>query len=508
MLGWLKRPRTAPATDAEALVTRADALLRAGDLEGARTCLSEAVAHVPGDARAVGRLGTVYHALGDLPTAAACYESALDLAPGYAEMHYSLGLAKGTLGELAGAEEAYRRAIALEPGFLEARFNLAVLLHEHDRLADAVEAYRVVLSIAPDHADATLGLALALQEARDLDASDAVLDGLLARFPEHPEANFYRSFSHLARGELATGWDRFARRWQARAFQPHARRYAAPEWQGEAVAGRTVLVWPEQGFGDTLQFARFATVLARRGARVLLESPPTLARLLCTLPGVEIVAPGAALPEFDFHVPTMSLPRFLARDAADIPADVPYLHPAREDVARWRARLAGLRGLKVGVAWAGDPRPHDPASHRIDRRRSLHFRELAPLARVPGIAWVSLQLGSPASQAAAPDAPLALCDPTADIRDFADTAALMQALDLVLTVDTSVVHLAGATARPTWLLSRFDGCWRWGLAGETGPWYPTVRILRQETPGDWGPLLQRVADDLRNVATGARPLPC
>jgi tetratricopeptide (TPR) repeat protein len=508
MLHWLKRPPAPQGPDADTLAARAQALCDAGDLQGAAACLTEAIAIAPGDARLVGRLGTVHHALGDLEGAVRCYATALDLAPDYAEMHYSLGLARGALGDVAGAVAAYREAIACRPEFLEAHFNLATLLHEHDRLGEAAAAYRTALAIVPGHRDAALGLGLALQETRDLDAADAVLDALLASHPDDPEASFYRSFTDLARGRLGPGWDRFARRWQASAFLPYARRYPVPEWQGEPVAGKTFLVWPEQGFGDTLQFARFAPVLAQRGARVLLESPPPLARLLGSLQGVEVVTPGTPLPPFDFHAPTMSLPRFLARQEADIPARVPYLRPDPNEVARWHARVAGLSGLKVGVAWAGDPRPHDPASHRIDRRRSLRFDQLAPLADVPGVAWVSLQLGSPARQASAPGAPLRLHDVTSEVRDFADTAALMQSLDLILTVDTSVVHLAGATARPAWLLSRFDGCWRWGLAGEASAWYPTVRVLRQESPGDWRALLARVAVELREVASGTRPLAC
>jgi hypothetical protein len=269
----------------------------------------------------------------------------------------------------------------------------------------------------------------------------------------------------------------------------------------EDLAGKRLFVHWEQGFGDTLQFCRYALAVRARGARVILSVQDPLVRLLRGLdPGIEVIG-GAETPQsFDYHCPLMSLPLAVGTTLETIPARTPYLSAAPARTAAWSTRLTAVTGLKVGLVWAGDPRPHDPASSAIDRRRSIALERLAPLLAEPGVSFFSLQKGSPAGQLADIPAelrPLACMD---EAGDFADTAALISNLDLVITVDTAVAHLAGALGKPVWILSRFAGCWRWLLERDDSPWYPTARLFRQAEPGDWGPVIAKVATRLAEVA--------
>ena len=262
---------------------------------------------------------------------------------------------------------------------------------------------------------------------------------------------------------------------------------------------RVVLVRAEQGFGDMLQFCRYVPHLADLGARVVLEVPTPLRRLMGGLDGVDrVVAAGEALPWFDRHCRLMSLPRLFGTRLETIPDQVPYLRAEPALVEQWRARLSGLRGRRIGLVWAGGMRIDKPHAAAIDRRRSIPFALLAPLASAPGCGFVSLRVGDTAP-VDGPEAPRAdwLLDVSDGITDFADTAALIETLDLVIAVDTAVAHLAGALGKPVWLLNRFDSCWRWLRDREDSPWYPGLRQFRQTTPGDWDGVIARVVAALR-----------
>lgn len=499
MFRWLTSRSDGPSKGAE-WADRAETHLAAGEAAQAESCLRRALELEPGNARWSARLGTIRHSLGDRPGAIAAYSAAWEIDPGYAEMPFNMAIAEAELGRPDRAEARYRDAVRLRPGFLEAWFNLACLLFEIDRHADACVAYGQVLALDPGHVQARIGLGSTLQEMRRLEDADLEFARVLARFPDNPDANLHASFNSLIRGDLATGWKRYAYRWQLADMAEQVRRYPQPRWSGEPLRGRRILVYPEQGFGDMLQFVRFVPRLVAAGAHVVLEAPRALVRLFGSLEGVEVIPARSPVPAFDVHAGIMDLAQHLAPTLDAAGTGGPYLQAPPEAVDRWRAQLAADARFRVGIAWSGDPRPDVPGAARIDRRRSLRFPQLAPLAAVPGISWYSLQLGSPAAQARVPDAPLALVDHTAELTDFADTAALMEALDLVITVDTSVIHLAGAIGRPAWVLSRFDGCWRWLLEGEDSPWYPTVRVYRQGAPGEWAPVLSSVAADLARVA--------
>jgi hypothetical protein len=315
----------------------------------------------------------------------------------------------------------------------------------------------------------------------------------LAIGPADPRTQWHLAMNHLLSGNFAAGWDRLEARFEATGACAQE-----PAWDGAPFQpGTRVLLRAEQGHGDTLQFVRYAPLLAARGAVVLLEVQPGLKRLLAAQPwGHGVIAQGDALPPHELQCPLMSLPRAFATRLATIPAEIPYLRADPREVAAWRHRLAPMPGPRVGLAWAGGFRPQDLEVRMMDRRRSMPLARLAPLARVPGVRLVSLQKGPPSAQARHPPADMALLDWTDELRDFADTAALIEALDLVISVDTAVAHLAGALGRPVWLLNRFDTDWRWLLARDDSPWYPTMRLFRQPSPGDWDGVVRSVADAL------------
>jgi hypothetical protein len=273
------------------------------------------------------------------------------------------------------------------------------------------------------------------------------------------------------------------------------RAFSRPRWNGEAGNGGVLLLHAEQGFGDTLQFCRYAPLAAARGWRVVLEVPQPLVRLMGSLDGVErVVASGDPLPEFDMQCPMMSLPFAFDTELDTIPADIPYLSADHRDVGRWESRLAELGpGLRVGLVWAGNARRHSTDLNATDRRRSMDPALLGPLAGVGGVHFFSLQKeGEP---------PFALHDYMDECTDFADSAALVETLDLVIGVDTSVIHLAGSLGKPVWLLNRYDSCWRWLREGETSAWYPGLRQFRQPLPGAWTPVVEAVCRALKTTAT-------
>jgi hypothetical protein len=300
-------------------------------------------------------------------------------------------------------------------------------------------------------------------------------------------------------GRFEEGWKEFEWRWKKKAFS--GRNFSAPLWRGEAIGDRTILLHAEQGLGDTLQFCRYALLIAC-SARIILEVQAPLVRLLSRLPGVmQIVARDDNLPPFDLHCPLMSLPHLFGTTLDTIPAATPYLSADPALAANWQERLAGLDGLRIGLVWAGGQRL-DPAAAAVDRRRSTALKALAPLGEVSGVRFVSLQKDGPAAQAADPPHDLMLHDFTTDLHDFEDTAALIVNLDLVISVDTAVAHLAGALGKPVWLLNRFDTDWRWLLNRDDSPWYPTLRQFRQPRPGDWNGAVCAARDALQRLAAG------
>lgn len=302
-------------------------------------------------------------------------------------------------------------------------------------------------------------------------------------------------------GDFVRGWQEYEHRWTLSENHGRQREFAAPRWQGGELAGRTLLLHAEQGLGDTLQFVRYAPLLVRRGARVIVLCQPPLKRLLMEMEGISVVADDEPLPEFDLQLPLLSLPRAFGTTLATIPAEVPYLRADPVDVRAWGRKLDDKDHFKIGLVWAGNRR------HLNDRNRSCTLDAFAPLAAVSGIRLYSLQKDAAAAEIQNAPATMRLVDVGKELVDFADTAAAITCLDLVITVDTAVAHLAGALARPAWLLLPFAPDWRWMLAREDSPWYPSLRLFRQNQAGDWSGVLTAVMNALQQQlpATSVRP---
>jgi tetratricopeptide (TPR) repeat protein len=434
----------------------------------------------------------------------------LEQRPDLAEAHNTLANVLEELGRLDEAEAAYGRAIALRGDYAEAHYNLGLLLQGRRRLDEAEAAYARALALRPTLVQAHNNRGAALRDLRRPDEAMAAFETAVRLRPDYADAQFNQAMCRLMRGDFAGGWAQYEWRWRTRQADVARRDLGRPLWLGrEDLAGSTILLHAEQGLGDTLQFCRFARDVAERGARVVLEAQPGLERLLARLAGVErVVVRGQPLPPFDRHTPLMSLPLALGARAEDLAAAVAYLSVEPAAAARWAERLAGAPGLRVGLVWAGAPRPDQPIAAAVDARRSLPLTAFAPLAAVAGISLFSLQKGAAGAQLAqlqaAGWAGPAIADFTDELDDFADTAALVAGLDLVIACDTAVAHLAGAMGKPVWILSRFDGCWRWLAGRDDSPWYPSARLFRQDAPGDWPGVIARVAGALGEVSRPAR----
>lgn len=461
----------------------------------------------PQSAEAYGNLGTALMRLGRPQEAVQCFSRTIALAPGLAQAHRDLASALGTLGRYEEALQQAEEALALSPS-AEAHAVAGAALLPLSRFDEALDHAERLVALSPQNLGMYSLLGVVLRSLNRPREAIAVYDRALAIKPDHAEAHWNQSLARLAMGDFETGWKQFEWRWRNPALGGERRRYAAPLWLGEAsLAGRTLLLHAEQGFGDTVQFARYVPLAAARAARVVLEVPAPLASLLVGLaPNATVIAEGDPLPAFDLHCPFMSLPLAFATRLDTIPADVPYLSAPRDKTEIWRRRLAPLRGLRVGLVWAGAPRQFQATANAVDRRRSISLGHFARLAAIPGVSFVSLQKGDAARQARRPPDGLLLYDWTEALDDFSDTAALIAALDLVISVDTAVVHVAGALAKPVWMLNRFDSCWRWLLGRDDSPWYPTLRQFRQRRPGDWDSALDAVALGLTSILRHVNPI--
>jgi tetratricopeptide (TPR) repeat protein len=469
-----------------------NALLEAGRPEEAAPCYRQALALRPDFAPALINLGNALGELEQLDEALAICRRAVQAAPLVPDAHNNLGAVLRDRQDFAAAAACFRAAIALAPADPAAYINLADALTEQGQLEDAEAACRHALRLAPDLAEAHTNLGVALRRQGRLADATASYRRALELSPGLGQDHFNLAVALLAQGDMASGWAEYEWRWRTRQMRADWRQFNQPQWRGEPAEGKILLLHAEQGFGDTLQFCRYARLAAARGLRVVLEVQPPLRRLMQSLAGVEhICSRGEPLPDFDLHAPLLSLPGALGTTVETIPAEVPYLHAAPEAAAAWRARLGALgEDPFVGLVWAGNARLHSPAQAAVDRRRSIPPALLAPLAAVPGINFISLQKDGPA-----PGFPL--FDPMQEMQDFADTAALVANLDLVISVDTAVAHLAGALGKPVWLLNRLDACWRWLAGRRDSPWYPAMRLYNQPRPGDWPAVIAEAAADLR-----------
>ena len=512
---------------ATALSNLGRAFTALGRLDDAIAACREAIQLQPDLAEAHNQLGVAFGAAARLEEAVAAFKKAVKLRPGYAVAHNNLGIALRTMGRLDDAAAAYRRAIRIQPDYIEAindlgniletlgrsdeaiaafrqailaapgdadlHNNLGIALREKGRIEEAVDAYSRAIALDPLHADAHHNLGNALGQLGRLDDAQAACSRALEINPRDAQAKFLSGTLHLLAGEFSLGWPRYEERWDIPEATSPRRDFAQPMWDGSALNGRRVLIHEEQGFGDAIEFIRYAHLVADRGGQVILECSGSLAEVFSTVKGVgEIVVAGEPLPPFDVHIPMMSLPLAFRTTLETIPQTVPYISADAGRREFWREWLSESdAALKVGVVWTGRP------THVRDRQRSMQLRQWLPIFRVPDVDFVSLQIGRSGEQIAQLPGRQPVRDASGHIEDFADTAALVSQLDLVIAVDTAVAHLAGALGKPVWVLLPFAPDWRWMLGREDSPWYPTMRLFRQQRAMEWEPVIARVRKELQ-----------
>jgi len=412
-------------------------------------------------------------------------------SPGQAAALIGLASCLCDLGQLDEATAACESALSQNPDDARAHTNLGIILDAQGRFDDAVAAHRRATVADPNYAKGHANLAVALRVVGALDEARAASERAVALAPDDPEIRFNHAHVLLMNGELARGFEEL--RWgrHCKGWSDGYPAFAEPEWTGEPLAGRTLLLYAEAGLGDTMQFVRYLPMVHDKGGSVLLQVQPPLVPLLRALPGVTVIALGEQLPRFDLQLPLIGLPRIFGTTLDTIPATVPYLHPDAAKVAQWRRILNDRSGLNIGVVWAGNPR------HKGDRQRSIAAARLLPQLAIPGVKLHSLQKDPrPADAATIAALGRDIVDLAPMLADFSDTAAAVMQLDLVITVDTSVAHLVGALGRPVWLLLPHALDWRWMRDREDTPWYPSMRLFRQQTPRIWDDVIARASAEL------------
>jgi Flp pilus assembly protein TadD len=509
-------------------------LRRQGKPAEAVASLEQALRLRPNYAEAHNALGICLQELGKPAEAMASFEQALYLNPNYAEAHHNLGLGLQSQDKLAEAaahfqqavllkphhvdahnnlgsvllaqgklEEAAaccRQALALKPDFAEAHNNLGNILREQGNLADAEVSFRQALSGKPDSAEVhnNLGNVL-LMQLRPKEAVPCFQQALRLK-PDLADAHLTLGTSYLLLGNFERGWPEYEWRMKFQQVAPGP----APRWDGGSLTGKTIVLHAEQGAGDNIQFIRYAAVVKERGATVVFDCYPSLCGVLASCPGIDHLVPrGGVLPAGDVQAPLLSLPGLCGTTLASVPARIPYLIADRGCVKAWQDRLAVFPGFKVGICWQGTP------TYKYDKHRSVPLTQFAPLTEVPGLRLVCLQQGAGREQwdqlpGQWPSIELPK-RPEEPAQAWMDSAALICALDLVITVDTAVAHLAGALGVPVWVALPFAPDWRWLLERDDSPWYPSMRLFRQSRPGDWPGVFQRIRDALERQIPAAQP---
>jgi tetratricopeptide (TPR) repeat protein len=489
----IRAARAREPRNVSALSNHGIVLAELGRHADALACYDRALIIEPRHAGVLNNRGATLKQLGRHAEALACYDRAIAIAPDFADAVSNRGMLLDALERFEEALASFDQAIALDPAHARAHHNRGAILHRLDRFEEAAASFDRAIAASPAYANAFYHRGRALKELRRHDEALASYRQAIALDPDNAAAHWEAGLLALLGGDFVAGWQGYEWRFKVEEVAS-PRDFAQPQWRGDApLAGRTILLHAEQGFGDTIQFVRYAPLVAARGAAVVLEVQQALISLLHGMTGVSrLVCRGEALPDFDLHCPLASLPLAFATTLDTIPAGASYLRPPAERIATWRTRFPSATPPRprVGLAWSGNPH------HKNDRARSVAFEALAPLVAMPGIDFVSLQKNPRETDAEALRRCGNVTDIAAGLDDFADTAAAISLLDLVVTVDTAVAHLAGSLGKPVWILLPVAVDWRWLTDREDSPWYPTARLFRQASPGDWPSVIARVREEL------------
>ena len=467
--------------------------------------VSAGIKTMPPTANAHFAVGMVFYALGKYEEAARFYANCIALDASRADAHHRYARALHASNNTGSAVDAYTEAIRTCCTRADYYADLSGALSDLGRFEDACTAAKTAVELDPACVVGLNNLGHALQSLNRSSQAVIAYEKAIGACDTYTKARLGHALALLKCGDFEHGWRQYEWRWPD--GQTSRLDLDVPVWRGENLRGRTILLHAEQGLGDTLQFVRFAPLVASRGGRVVLEAPASLVRLLRGVDGIsDVIAHGDPIPPIDLHCPMASLPLVFQLRLETIPTS-PYLHMPPEAAVPCHCLMRSIErpGLVVALVWAGDPRQSEPSLNLVDRRRSTTLEVLAPLLDIDGVRFLSFQFGEARRQLAASNWPIV--DAMEGVADFADTAARLAGVDLLISVDTSMVHLAGGLGMPVWLLSRFDGCWRWLERRNDSPWYPSMRIFRQPSPGDWSSVVAEVATALREIIHGSDLVP-
>jgi tetratricopeptide (TPR) repeat protein len=493
------------------------------ELEQAARCYQQALQFDPTNLSALTNLGNLLTATGKLDDAVVCYREVLRLKPDFVEVHANLGNALSNQEKLDEAQRSYQQALYLCPEYAEAHYNLGILFAKKGQLDDAITSYRQAVSCKPGYVEAHVNLGNALRLTGRMEEALASLDRALKLKPESHSAHWNRVVVLLARGDFEHGWPEYEWRWAQHSFA--RRHFSQPLWDGASFHTKTLFLYAEQGLGDTMHFTRYLPFVTQLGTKVFLECQPQLLRLLSGFPGINLLLPqGSQLPPFDIQAPLLSLPGKFQTNLASIPAPIPYLHAEPKLLNEWRPKMSGVRCpvsgvgrragfdighrtpdsgrvFKIGISWQGNP------TNPGDRHRSIPLEFFRRLAQVSGVVLINLQKGPGTKQLQEMKGEFSVVDFTNAMDEatgaFVDTAAVMMHLDLVISSDTAIPHLAGALGVPVWLALSLAPDWRWLLHREDSPWYPNFRLFRQKRFGQWPDVFAEIEAELRETATNA-----
>ncbi|MBT3904407.1 MAG: glycosyltransferase family protein [Rhodospirillaceae bacterium] len=470
-----------------------NALRNVGRLEDAEKSYNTAISQKPDYAEAHYNRAIIKEDRADPEAAMAGYKQAIELKPDYTDAHVKIGVLLIAQNKYEEALACFALVLAEDPGQPAALNNQGNVFEELGRLEEALASYDLALKRNPNNADVLANKGNVLKDLRRIDEALEVYDRAVAAAPESAKALYNRGLSRLMTGRLAEGWLDYQWRWQNDTLSMSRPVDDKPVWDGRDLNGKTILLYPEQGKGDAVQFARYIALIAERGGRAVLWSSGAVLRLLSSVPGAATVCETLEeAGDYDCHASLMDLPGLFETTLETIPKTVPYISVDKDLIETWSERLGHKKDFRVGLVWAGNP------EHKNDHNRSIDLELFRPLAKIKNISLYSLQVGR------AEDVVGVLGEGVTELKthltDFAETAAAIECLDLVISVDTAVAHVAGALGKPVWVLLPHVPDWRWLLDRDDSPWYPTLRLFRQGQPGDWAGVVENVMNELRLVA--------